>query len=232
MDLKATDQVAKTLTAPNPTRRLARGDRRRQILQAAVSYFAEMGFEGGTRELANRLGVTQPLIYQYFPSKEDLIREVYNEVYLSRWETEWEDLIRDRSIPLRDRLVIFYQRYTDVVFSTEWMRIYLFSGLRGIEINKWWMNFVETNIITRICEEIRNAYGLKGRDAVPIQTSEIELYWLLQGGIFYHGMRREIYKARVAIETLTFIELSVDSFLLGFSESARHIVDAAAKKRR
>ena len=75
------------------SQRLAPDDRKRQILRAAVQYFAEVGFGGGTRELARRLQVTQPLIYRYFPSKEDLIQAVYQEVYLTRWQPDWD---RDR----------------------------------------------------------------------------------------------------------------------------------------
>jgi hypothetical protein len=40
----------------------------------------------GTRDLARRLGVTQPLLYRYFPSKDDLIKEVYRTVYLEPFD--------------------------------------------------------------------------------------------------------------------------------------------------
>ena len=51
---------------------------------------------GQTRELAQRLGVTQPLIYRYFPTKQDLIDRVYEEVFVGRWRPEWTDLIRTK----------------------------------------------------------------------------------------------------------------------------------------
>jgi AcrR family transcriptional regulator len=62
---------------PEQRRRLTPDDRRRQIVDGAIDYFAEVGFDGGTRNLAARLGVTQPLLYRYFPAKEDLMRAVY-----------------------------------------------------------------------------------------------------------------------------------------------------------
>ena len=142
---------ASRTTAKRPRRRLSPSDRRRQIIDGAIAYFAEVGFDGGTRELAKRLGVTQPLIYRYFPSKDDLIRQVYDDVYLGRWRSEWESLISDRSVPLRDRLVAFYERYTEVIFASEWLRIYLFSGLRRPGINQWWISFVEEHILTTFC---------------------------------------------------------------------------------
>lgn len=48
-------------------------DRRQQILEAALDTFAEQGFEGAsTKEIAERAGVTQGLIYFYFANKADL----------------------------------------------------------------------------------------------------------------------------------------------------------------
>ena len=48
-------------------------DRRQQILESALTVFAEQGYEGATtKEIARRADVTQGLIYFYFPSKEDL----------------------------------------------------------------------------------------------------------------------------------------------------------------
>ena len=61
-------------------RRLPSDERRREFVTRAVEFFAEEGFESSTRGLAKRLGVTQPLLYRYFPSKEDLIQEVYETV--------------------------------------------------------------------------------------------------------------------------------------------------------
>ncbi len=210
-------------------RRLSPEERRRQIIDAAVAYFAEVGFDGGTRALAKKLGVTQPLIYRYFPSKEDLIREVYNEVYLSRWRAEWEDLLSDRKLPLRDRLVTFYERYTEMIFELEWLRIYLFSGLRGLGINKWWITFVEERILRRIAEEVRHAYGLPDLEAAPLMEAEIDLYWMFHGGVFYYGMRRHVYQAEPHLELKRFIELSVDSLLQGMPATVRGVLDEARR---
>src|SRR6185437_10919962 len=63
-------------------RRLSPDDRRKEFVAKAAEFFSEEGFAGGTRDLARRLGVTQPLLYRYFPSKDDLIKEVYRTVYL------------------------------------------------------------------------------------------------------------------------------------------------------
>src|SRR5947208_16704981 len=84
-------------------KRLSPEDRRREFVAKATEFFSEQGFGGGTRDLARRLGVTQPLLYRYFPSKDDLIREVYRTVYLEPLDSGWEKLLTDRSRPIRER---------------------------------------------------------------------------------------------------------------------------------
>ena len=85
---------------PPRRKRLSPEERRSEIIRKASEFFAEEGFERSTRELAQKMGVTQPLLYRYFPSKEDLVREVYRSVFLNRWNPEWDELLGDRSLPL------------------------------------------------------------------------------------------------------------------------------------
>jgi AcrR family transcriptional regulator len=48
-------------------------DRREMILQAAISLFSEKGFRGvTTRQLANAVGVSEPVLYQHFRTKKEL----------------------------------------------------------------------------------------------------------------------------------------------------------------
>jgi len=116
--------------------RLTSQEREKQIVLAAVEFFAEVGFSGDTRQLARRLGVTQSLIYKHFPTKDALIDKVYEEVYVGRWNPFWETVIQDRSIPLEERLVSLYIEYSKAALTRDWVRIFMFSGLRGESINK------------------------------------------------------------------------------------------------
>lgn len=163
--------------------------------------------------MARRLDVTQPLIYRYFPSKEDLIQAVYQEVYLTRWQPDWERALADLERPIRDRLISFYLQFTEVVFTPEWIRIYLFAGLRGLEMNQWWMTFVEHHLLRKMAEALRLALDLPSVNLHPIGAREIELYWLFHGGIFYYGQRREVYGHQSEVALASFIETSVDALL-------------------
>ena len=197
-------------------RRLSPDDRRREFVAKATEFFSEEGFGGGTRALARRLGVTQPLLYRYFPSKDDLIKEVYRTVYLDPLETGWEKLLTDRSRPLRDRLLEFYRTYTDAIFTRKWLRIYLYSGLKGLDINRWYVGMVKDKILTRIIRECRHEVGLAVQ-AKPSAT-ELELAWVLHGGIFYYGVRKYIYESPVLEDKDRVISDALDVFLAGFEQ--------------
>ena len=130
-----------------PRKRMKREDRDREIAKAAVAFFAEVGFDGDTRELARRLGVTQSLIFRYFPNKAALIERVYQEVYVGRWNPYWETIIADRSVPLQDRLVRLYKDYSRVSLTYDWVRIFMFSGLKGEDINTRYLKFLRSRIL-------------------------------------------------------------------------------------
>jgi AcrR family transcriptional regulator len=200
-------------------RRLAPEDRREEFVRKATELFSEEGFNGGTRELARRLGVTQPLLYRYFPSKEDLIREVYRKVYLEPLDTDWEKRLADRTRPIRERLQQFYEAYTQVIFTRRWLRIYLFSGLKGLDINRWYIGVVRDKILTRIINECRIELGLSAR-AKP-STNELEMAWVFHSGIFYYGVRRYIYEMEIPISKEEMIRNAIDSYLAGFEKAAK-----------
>ncbi|WGS18680.1 MULTISPECIES: TetR/AcrR family transcriptional regulator [unclassified Bradyrhizobium] len=207
-------------------RRLSADDRRSEFVTKATELFAEEGFAGGTRALARKLGVTQPLLYRYFPSKDDLIKEVYQQVYLGPLETGWEKLLSDRSRSLRVRLQEFYQAYTDTIFTRKWLRIYLYSGLKGLDINRWYVGMVKDKILTRIIRECRHDAGLavQGRPS----AAELELAWVFHGGIFYYGVRKYIYEAPVLEDKAQMISDALDIFLAGFERLA----ESSADRRR
>lgn len=202
-------------TMPPKRRRFSPEERRRDFIRKAAEFFSEEGFDGGTRELARKLGVTQPLLYRYFPSKEELIKEVYRTVYLDRWDPEWQDILTDRSMTIRTRLEKFYRLYTDAIFTREWMRIYLFSGLKGLEINRWYVGVVEERILARIIEEYRHEAGLPAHEKP--EPAELELAWTLHGGIFYYGVRKHIYGSPVLDDKDRVISNALDVYLEGIA---------------
>jgi AcrR family transcriptional regulator len=179
-----------------PARRNMRAaERERFIVDEAVKFFAEQGFGGQTRELAKRMGITHSAIYRHFPSKEALIERVYEEVYLSRWSPTWAGLIQDRSLSLQARLSRFYLEYVAQVFEYNWVRIFVFSGMKSFDITKRYLQIVREEIIEPGCRELRHDLDLPTCDKVPLSEREVELFWGLHGRIFYMAIRRFIYDA-------------------------------------
>src|ERR1700754_1832348 len=119
---------AETGSKAAPKRRNMRAaDRERAIVDEAIRFFAERGFEGQTRELAKQIGISHSAIYRHFPSKEALVERVYQHVYIGSWQPHWAELIVDRSLPLHDRLTQFYREYAERIFNYEWVRIFVFA---------------------------------------------------------------------------------------------------------
>jgi TetR/AcrR family transcriptional regulator, transcriptional repressor of aconitase len=58
-------------------RRMSAGDRKQAIVEAAMPLFARQGYaETTTKDLALAAGVSEPLLYKHFPSKEALYHEI------------------------------------------------------------------------------------------------------------------------------------------------------------
>ncbi|HEX7968135.1 MAG TPA: helix-turn-helix domain-containing protein [Stellaceae bacterium] len=212
--LRLGSPAAKRQRAAPSSKRLAAAAREQQILAEAVRFFAEVGFNGQTRELAQRIGITQPLLYRYFPTKRDLVERVFKEVFLKRIDPEWSKLIADRTRPLEDRLVEFYAEYAQATYTYEWIRIYMFAALMGEDLNRRYIKIVEEKLLKPICVEIRHHCGLAPGDA-PISEAELEHVWVMHGGIFYYAVRKYVYHSRVGTDFTAIVRRAVTGMLAG-----------------
>lgn len=176
-------------------RRLKPEERELQILQGAVKFFSERGLEGQTRDLAKEIGVTHPLLYHYFPTKQALIERVYETVYLGRWNTDWEDCLDDKGLGLQEKLTRFYLDYAKAILTPEWVRILVFSGLSDGYIPARYLALLREKLFPRIARETRRHLGLSLR--TKITERENELIWGMHGGIFYLGIRCWVYRQGV-----------------------------------
>ncbi len=193
-------------------------DREQQIVGEAIRFFAEVGFAGQTRELAQRLGITQPLLYRYFPTKQDLIDRVFKEVFLKRVDPRWTRLITDRSRPLPERLFDFYEQYARATYTYEWIRLYMFSALAGNDLNRRYIRIVEDKILKPICAEIRHHCGLA--EGAPISEAELEQLWVVHGGIFYYAVRKYVYHSRVSEDLPAIVRRAIATMLAGIAALA------------
>lgn len=197
-------------------------------MEEAVRFFAEVGFDGDTRELARRMGVTQSLIFKYFPNKATLIERVYQEVYVGRWNPYWEVIIADRSIPLQERLTRLYGDYAKTALTWDWVRLFMFSGLRGEAINQRYLQFLRSRVLEPVATEIRADLGLPAPDVVPLTVAEIELVWGINARIFYFGQRRWIFNVPLEGDIDELIRLTISHFIAGAQAVVPSLVQAGS----
>ena len=79
----------------SPPPRLSGDQRRVEILEAVQRQFAERGFHGTTtRHLAEAAGVSEALLFKYFPTKEKLYAEMLQHVcrHCSEEREQWRQL--------------------------------------------------------------------------------------------------------------------------------------------
>ncbi|MEE2038623.1 helix-turn-helix domain-containing protein [Nocardiopsis sp. CT-R113] len=124
------------MTAPSDARargtRLPRVRRRRQLLSAAQEVFVARGYHAAAMdEIADRAGVSKPVLYQHFPGKLEL--------YLALLEEHSEALVEKQREALestddnRRRVAASFQAYFDFVAGDgEAFRLVFESDLRNL----------------------------------------------------------------------------------------------------
>lgn len=172
-------------------RRMSTAEREKHIVEGAIAFFSEHGFDAQMRDLAAAIGVTHTLVYHYFPTKQALVDRVYLEVFEGRWKPEWESLLDDRGLSVHQKLVAFYVDYARTVLTREFVRILIFSGLTDRSITDRFFDMLGERLFPRIVRETRRHRGSTSR-AKPT-AREHELLMGLHGGIFYGGLRAFVY---------------------------------------
>ncbi|MCG7625335.1 TetR/AcrR family transcriptional regulator [Epibacterium sp. Ofav1-8] len=198
--------------------RLSPQDREHLILTGAIEYVADHGFAFSTRELARHLNVSQSLLYRYFATKEEIVEKIYDRVYVGRWNPEWDEILRDRSLPLSDRLERYLVDYAKVVLQKDWVRIFLLSAFDDPVISQRYTAMLRRRIFEPLLQE-QLAHMGRG-DLVRPEDHEMamELIWGFHASIFYLGVRQWVYKVPSQVEIQSLIRCRVRSFLLGFED--------------
>lgn len=210
----ATEPLAEANQTKAPTRRLPREDREARIIDAAAEFFAEVGLDGRTRDLATRMGVSQALIYRYFPSKQVLIDRVFATVFAGRWEEDWDRLLADASVPLEARLVEFYQAYA-ARHSYMSMRLFMFAGLTGGEIQRRYSFDLTDRVFAPVIDALRRDAGLPPLSGEPMVRGERELAMMLHGSIIFLSIRKFVYQMKLPDTLDDLIAQQVRTFLGG-----------------
>jgi AcrR family transcriptional regulator len=178
------------------------------ILDAAIEFFAERGFAAQTRDLATSLDISESLIYRYFPSKDELVRSAFREVIDSRWDPGWIDLLRDRDLPLRERLLQFYNAYLDAIDDPIWVRIVMYASLDGLDLTRHYIAARVDDVLETIAKEA----AASSRRRRPIDS---EVVWHLHSTLIYFLVRKHIHAVPVADDRSSVVAMAVDSLVDG-----------------
>jgi AcrR family transcriptional regulator len=116
--------------------RLTSQERRSAIIASAIQLFSEKGFRGvTTREISQAVGVSEPVLYQHFPSK----RELYEAIIDSLSASMEQDPVPHRADTSDDS--DFFSVLAEAIISWHerhpaYIRLFLFSALEGNEVGE------------------------------------------------------------------------------------------------
>lgn len=193
-------------------RRLPREERRAQILSKAREFFAENGLQAQTRALADACGVSQRLLYSVFPNKAALLEEVYREHIAGPFRESWIDALKDRRLPVEERLVTFYQTYYEEVTTRGWLRLFLHASLAEVTMAPAYIAAVITRTLGVVVAEAAREQGLRPpRDRAVAN----ELGWVLHGAVSHLAIRRHVYGNDNPMPARDAIAMQVRVFLGG-----------------
>lgn len=222
------------MTTDIPRKRLSPADRERQIVAGAVTFFSEHGLDGQLRDLAKQLGITHTLLYHYFPTKQALIERVYAEIFEGRWKPEWDVLLDDKKLDVEIKLTQFYSDYAKVILQSDWVRIFVFSGLSDRYITNRYFSLLREKLFPRLVRETRKYRGVASRSKPS--GRELELLIGLHGNIFYMGIRRWIYGQAVhdmhGVVMVDDVEDYIHDKVLAYLLSAGPVLDRKPAKMK
>jgi len=192
--------------------RLPRAERREQILIQAAEFFSEYGLTGQTRELAAACGISQRLLYRFFPNKAALQAEVYARTILGPFEGAWLGNLTDRNVSINERLTTFYENYYNKVLTRKWLRLFLYSALAEGDMAPNYIAAILMKLLETIVDETCFELSLRPPDDPDFKR---ELGWNLHGAISHLAIRRHIYHGPHTVPHERLIKAHVASFVAG-----------------
>lgn len=131
------------MMAKRPRTRLTPEKRKQQLLEIGIEVFAKRGIgRGGHTEIAEIAQVSVATVFNYFPTREDLVDEI-----LSQVERNFSDFLKDNidnSQPVKANLAQISHSLIDVVLADiQWMKVWFeWSTSTREEV---WPLFIETH---------------------------------------------------------------------------------------
>jgi AcrR family transcriptional regulator len=214
-----------------PRRRYPAAERRKQILRVAATFFAEHGFQGSTRHLADQIGITQAALYKHFSNKDALIAALFD-ASAERWRTEdWRIALSDTSLTLDDRLIQSYEAYLAHTTATG-LRLFMRAGLDGLGQPARRGAMLTASILEPIIDAVRSEAGVPPVSKRPLTQGEREVAMALHGGLMFLAIRKHIYRMPMPDNLRALIALQVRLWLPGAITEIRRLHAAGGQPRQ
>ncbi len=188
-------------------------ERKALILDRAADYLSENGFPVRTRKLAAAAGISQRLIYYFFPNKSALIDEIYNSAIEGPFKAIWFVDLTDRSKPMAERLRAFYRDYFDTLLTRRWTRLLLYSSFSAQNMAPRYISGIILRLLETIVEEVAAERGVTVPPEKPVVH---EIGWILHGAVSHLAIRRHLFHANLTVPVERVLDAQIDSFLAGF----------------
>lgn len=207
---QAVDVTKKAAGKRRATVRMPAADRKAQILAKAFDFFSEYGLTAQTRALADACGVSQRLLYSAFPNKSALVNAVYEAEIAGPFKAIWFVQLRDRSVPLVQRLNSFYREYYETILTRRWLRLFLYASLAEVEFAPTYIAAIIRSLLMIILEEAAFESGLPLPEDPALMH---EIGWALHGNISHLAIRRHVYRDGTSVDVSKVISIHVSAFM-------------------
>jgi len=200
--------------------RMSAEDRRQQIVEVAVELFSLRGFNGvTTKEIADRTGVSQAIIFRHFPSKEAIYSAILDHKVRQAAE-QIQGHLQDAAGRKDDRaffgslavdLLDLYTRDPSLI------RLLLFSALEGHDLSRMYYK----TMAGQVREHVRAYLKQRIADGAFRQIDPLASARMFMGMIVHHAQVGALYKYDdVKISNKQMADNFVDVFLNGVYKDA------------
>jgi len=198
---------------------MSASDRKECILQGATEAFGQKGFRGATtREIAQRLGISEALIFNYFPSKEALYRAIIQR----KINQSKEMLFSEVAIRAKDDRRVFRSIASYLISQNSdehtFLKLIHYSVLEGHELSKIFfeIQWEKTKFLSKY---IRQRIKEQAFQKVPPLLAARAFI----GMIIYYVQSQELYgmKSHFNFSRKRVVDTLVEIFLNGLTGKSR-----------
>ncbi len=171
--------------------RLSALDRRRQIMRTASTLFARRGYRGTTtREIAERAGINEALLFRHFPSKEKLYWTIIEEQCGARGRRHKINEIVDRGGSDYEIFTAIAREFlTRTARDTELTRLLWFTALESHTLSRRFFRTYVAVYYEALADYIRRRAGEGAfRNVDPLLSARGFL-----GMVVYHFLVQEFF---------------------------------------